>query len=177
MTEPRRTLTLYPDEAVAREPGLWMATLDDTRGRTFEVLRGISDEHIDRVPPDGGSTIGAILYHIAVVEGDWLYDEILGSIEKNWPVALFPVAMREDGNTLSAFTGESLDEHLGRLETVRGMLIAAVTSMTGEQMHELRRRRHYDVSVAWVLHHLMQHEAEHRSQIVRIRESLGIAPS
>ncbi len=28
-------------------------------------------------------------------------------------------------------------------------------------------------ATAWILHHLMQHEAEHRSQIGRVRETLG----
>ena len=45
--------------------------------------------------------------------------------------------------------------------------------MSAEQLHELHERKHYDVSTAWVLHHLMQHEAEHRSQIGAVREALG----
>jgi uncharacterized damage-inducible protein DinB len=36
-------------------------------------------------------------------------------------------------------------------------------------MDEFRRPRHleqYDVTPQWVLHHLIQHEAEHRGQIL-----------
>ncbi|MGA7731021.1 MAG: hypothetical protein WCD37_07085 [Chloroflexia bacterium] len=32
---------------------------------------------------------------------------------------------------------------------------------------------HYDVTPEWVLHHLMQHEGEHRGHIHVIAESLG----
>jgi uncharacterized damage-inducible protein DinB len=39
-------------------------------------------------------------------------------------------------------------------------------------MHTPRERPDYDVTPAWVLHHLMQHEAEHRSQISGIRARL-----
>jgi hypothetical protein len=47
--------------------------------------------------------------------------------------------------------------------------------MTAEDFHTPRAREDYDVSPAWVLHHLLQHEAEHRSEIVRLRSQLSLA--
>jgi uncharacterized damage-inducible protein DinB len=40
--------------------------------------------------------------------------------------------------------------------------------MSPEEFMITKRFDDYDVSPAYVLHHLMQHEAEHRSQITRI---------
>jgi uncharacterized damage-inducible protein DinB len=40
--------------------------------------------------------------------------------------------------------------------------------MSPEEFMITKRLDDYDVSPAYVLHHLMQHEAEHRSQINRI---------
>ena len=176
LTAPERSkLELVGDEDVAPEIGRWLAALHDTRQRMGEVLTKLPEELIDRVPPDGGSAIGALLYHIAIVEADWLFDEILGTIETDWPKDLFPVQMREDGTLLSEFAGETLSQHLERLKKTREMLVDNVRRMAPEDLHVLRERKHYDVSTAWVLHHLMQHEAEHRSQIGRVREALGAA--
>lgn len=173
MTEQRRTLALAPQEGVPDETGRWLAALHDTRRRTREVLTQLSDDLIDKVPADGGSSIGALLYHIAIVEADWLFDEVLGTIDTDWPKDLFPLQMREDGTLLSEFTGETLAQHLARLKKIREMLVDVVRGMTPEELHVLHEREHYDVSTAWVLHHLMQHEAEHRSQIGRVREALA----
>lgn len=169
----KRILALVPTEDVAGVAGLWLAKLHDTRQRMREVLSGLPDALLDREPPGGGSSIGALLYHIAIVEADWLFDEILGTIETDFPKDLFPVEMREDGTKLTGFSGETLEQHLARLKAIRTMLIDVIEPMTDEQLHELHERTSYDVSTAWVLHHLMQHEAEHRSQIGYARELLG----
>lgn len=174
MTEqPKPTLALVGSDDADPEVGRWLAALHDTRQRMREVLTGLPDDLLDAVPPAGGSTIGALLYHIAIVEADWLFDEILGTIQTDWPTDLFPAEMREDGTTLSGFSGETLVQHRDRLRKTRAMLVETVSAMSAEDLHRVNERQHYDVSTAWVLHHLMQHEAEHRSQIGHVRELLG----
>lgn len=37
--------------------------------------------------------------------------------------------------------------------------------MTAADFHRARRLPQYEVSPAWVLHHLAQHEAEHRGEL------------
>jgi hypothetical protein len=66
---------------------------------------------------------------------------------------------------LTDIQGESLDLHLHRLEAVRGMLMERLRPMSVADFHAPRPRENYDVSPAWVVHHLLQHEAEHRSEI------------
>jgi uncharacterized damage-inducible protein DinB len=173
VTEQERPVLALAPAGGADEVSLWLAKLHDTRQRMREVLAELPDELLDREPPGGGSTIGALLYHVAIVEADWLFDEILGTIETDFPKDLFPVEMREDGNKLTGFAGETLSEHLARLKAIRAMLIDTITPMSTAQLHELHVRKGYDVSTAWVLHHLMQHEAEHRSQIGYVRVLLG----
>jgi uncharacterized damage-inducible protein DinB len=171
--KPKPTLTLTAAEGDDPETGRWLRALKDTRGRTRRELRDLPAEILDRAPPSGGSSIGAILYHLAAIEADWLFDDILGTQETDWPADLFPMAVREDGEHLSAFAGESLDEHLARLEAVRSMLNDTIGGMSIDDLHTPRERTDYHVTPAWVLHHLMQHEAEHRSQIGSVREALG----
>jgi uncharacterized damage-inducible protein DinB len=167
------TLSLSPAEGEDQEVGRWLIALGDTRQRTRQTLKDFPAALIDEPPPSGGSTVGAILYHLAAIEADYLFDDILGTQESDWPAELFPMDVREDGVHLSAFTGETLEEHLSRFEKVRTMLVETISAMTPKELHRPRERKDYDVSPAWVLHHLMQHEAEHRSQIGSVREALG----
>jgi uncharacterized damage-inducible protein DinB len=103
MTNEQRILDPYP----CREPeiGRWLAGLQDARQRTLRALEDLSPATLDWPPPDGESSIGTVLYHLADIEADYLYVEVL---ERPMPPE-------------------------------------------------------------YVLYHLMQHEAEHRSQIGTLR--------
>lgn len=167
------TLSLAPGEGEDPEIGRWLRALKDTRSRMNQALQDLPAELVDRLPPSGGSSIGAILYHLAIIEADWLFDDVLGTQETDWPAELFPMDAREDGEHLSPFADETVDQHLARLKKIRTMLVETISSMSADELHRPRERKDYDVSPAWVLHHLMQHEAEHRSQIGSVREALG----
>lgn len=173
MTDERRVrLVLEPNGGVDRDIGLALAALEDTRRRTRRALRNLSDDLIDTPPANGSSAIGDILYHVAAIEADWLFDDILGTAETDWPDELFPMDVRSEDGKLSVFSGETLAQHTERLVAVRTMLTDVLQAMTVEDFHDPRVRGPYDTSPAWVIHHLMQHEAEHRSQIAAARERL-----
>jgi uncharacterized damage-inducible protein DinB len=53
---------------------------------------------------------------------------------------------------------------------VRCHLLAAFGEMALAEFRRVREFPDYNVTPEWVLHHLMQHEAEHRGQIGLLRE-------
>jgi len=48
--------------------------------------------------------------------------------------------------------------------------------MSNEDFHRTRHLDSYDAAPDWVLHHLLQHEAEHRSHIAWLRDTYPAAP-
>ena len=145
---------------------IWL--LEDTRTETGLRLEGIAPEVIDWQPPVGNS-IGTLLYHIAIIEMDWLYNEIMETHmpESVWEPFLHPVR-RADGR-LSVVSGISLDAHFKRLDYTRRTLLEVFQHMSLEDFRRPRAVERYDVTPAWVIHHLIQHEAEHRGEIATIR--------
>lgn len=175
MTQPGRQRLVLEDTAAA-DPvvATWLGALEDARGRTLRALEGIREEQLDWEPEGGTNTIGALLYHIAAIEADWLFADILGpESDRAWPAELFPHDVRDDEGILTAIRGSPLDGHLERLAQTRALLLENLSDFTAEDFHRVRPREDYDVSAAWVLHHLLQHEAEHRSQISALREAAG----
>jgi uncharacterized damage-inducible protein DinB len=168
MTTRRRNIVgadLHPDPAIT--PWLW--ALQDARERTLEELAPVTPAMIDWQPPDGGSTIGTVLSHLATVEADWLYVEVL---EQPFPpevVALLPAEMRDARGRLTQVCGITLESHLERLAQVRALLLAVFQQMDLANFRQARTLPDYDVTPEWVLHHLLQHEAEHRSQLGALR--------
>ncbi len=94
------------------------------------------------------------------------------SIPHGWtkPKA-FAIPDRDDVGHLSVVSGVSLEAHLARLDRVRGEFLRLVAPLTAEELATVRSLPDfgYEISPAWTLHHLMQHEAEHRGQILAIR--------
>jgi uncharacterized damage-inducible protein DinB len=165
----RRQLVAVALADYPAEIGHWLWALEDSRQRTLRALAGIPAAVIDFTTPCIDNTIGTLLYHIAAIEADWLFCEVL---QEEFPpaiVRLFPYEVRDETGRLSVVQGVSLAEHLARLAHVRTTLIEAFRTISLADFYRVRALDAYDVTPAWVLHHLCQHEAEHRGQILETR--------
>lgn len=146
---------------------LWM--LEDARWRTYRALEGVPAAVFDWQPPAKGNSIATLLYHIAAIELDWLAEEVmLGRLDPQiWNE--FPYEVRDKSGHLTCVTGESLEAHYRRLDSVRELLLKVYKDMSVDAFRQLHIMPNYDVSPEEVLHHLAQHEAEHRGEIMTIR--------
>ena len=145
---------------------VWM--LQAARWRLMECLAGLDTAVLDWQPPYGGNSIGTLLYHIAAIEADWLYTEVL-----QMPFApeiddLLSFNVRDKDGRLTVVTGLTLAEHQHRLAVCRAHLLTAYREMSLDDFRRLRHFDQYDISPEWVLHHLIQHETEHRGQIMEV---------
>lgn len=164
-----RSLVLSPQQCQSTEIGGWLAAMNDSRGRTERAVAGILPQELEWVGPHHRNTIGTLLYHIAAIELDWLYAEVL---EEEFPAdcaSWFPQDVRGEDGELSVITGESLDHHADRLGYVRGHFNRTFERFSLAEFERVRQLEAYDVSPRWVIHHLLQHEAEHRGQIATLR--------
>jgi uncharacterized damage-inducible protein DinB len=157
------------------EIGRWLWALEDTRRDTIKCLDGLTDEDLDALPQGADNRIGALLYHIAMVEVGWLFFQVL---EGNKPFpqgfgALFPVDALDEQEQLANLQGASLQDYLKRLEKVRATLMEEFLTMSIEDFRRIRHLPEENVTPEWVLHHLIQHEAEHRGHIQTVRHLLG----
>jgi Protein of unknown function (DUF664) len=163
-------------DAIADEPevGRWLSAMEDARRDTLKELEGVPDDAVDWMPGVGGgglNSIGTLLYHIALVEADWLLTDIMGPESGvPWPEEWLPYGDRDKDGRLTIVKGETVPQHLVRLRAVRELLLGHLRPMPLEEFHRLRPRERWDVTPAWVLHHLLQHEAEHRAHIAWLRD-------
>ena len=152
------------DPAIGR--ALWQ--LEGARGRLKEALAGLDEELLDWEPYPGGNSVGTLLYHIAAIEIDWLFYEVL---EQDFPPEveeLLPYPVRDKDGRLFPVTAVSLSTHLQRLETARQRLLNVYASLALDDFRRARQLPQYHVTPEWVLYHLTQHESEHRGQIQEI---------
>lgn len=173
----RETLSLelpgsWPAAADA-EVGHWLAAMDDARVDTLKELEGrVTDDLLEAVPDEDLNSIGTTLYHVALVEVDWILTVLLGEAAPIWPGDLLPYGDRDRDGRLTEVRGETLAQHLDRLTAGRAVVREHLGPMSNEDFHRLRPREDWDVTAAWILHHLLQHEAEHRAHIAWVRDRL-----
>jgi hypothetical protein len=171
----REILALTP---IADDPevGRWLAALEDGRRDTLRELEGVTPAMVDWYPDAPLNSIGSLLYHIGLIEASWVTEEMLGDPEAKELAPLLPWPDREgpgDGGArhLSRIDGQSIDEHLARLAAIRTYVLERLGPMTNEDFHRIRSLDRYDVAPDWALHHVIQHEAEHRSHIAWLRDT------
>ena len=175
MTKEVETLSVIALPGYDPEIGRWLWALEDTRHETLKSLDGLSDEDLDSLPQGANNTIGALLYHIAIVEVGWLFFQVLEG-KKPFPQgfgALFPADAVHEREQLTHLQGASLQDYLQRLEKVRASLLEEFRANSIEEFRRLRYLPEENVTPEGVLHHLIQHEAEHRGQVQTLRHLLG----
>src|SRR5262245_8975504 len=140
----RKSFVVSPLPNFESEIGRWIWGLEDVRRTILEKVSGISQQHLDS--KRNGHSIGSLLYHIALIEADWLYVDVLGGEWDPKILSLFPQEDRMQNGALIHIEGQSLDEHLHRLKSVRDELLIHFRSMDLKDWRAARNLTHYDVT-------------------------------
>ncbi|MDX2005685.1 MAG: DinB family protein [Meiothermus sp.] len=164
----RERLVVEPPGGFQAEIAPWVWALEDTRKRTLETVVGLSQEQLDWQAERPHNSIGSLLYHLAAIELDWLYVEVLQQDYPQESYVWFPHQVREEGGRLTP-VAEPLQRHLERLAAVRSLLLEAFRGMPTDDFYRPRSLPSYDVTPQWVLYHLTRHEAAHQGQILQIK--------
>ena len=149
----------------------WIWALEDARLRTLHDVDWLDQATLDRTRAGSVNSIGTLLYHIAAVELDWVYSEVLEHSWDDVPAEvkdLLGYDVRDETGKLTEVPCVPWEEHIHRLTTSRAIVLAAFRNMPTEDFRRQRRLPDYNVSPEWVVHQLIQHEAEHRGQMMEL---------
>ncbi len=151
----------------------WNGRSQRTTPRSVE---GMSDEHIGRPAVSDAHAVGALVLHIG--EAEWYWTQRVVSGQKvteqirsapYWDVLKNPMSFPEKNY--------SAEFCLNEIKKIREQTFEILASFTDSDLERIfsteRRGETHERSLRWILHHLIDHEAQHKGQILMLKRLLG----
>lgn len=165
----RKSYDVAPLEGCHPQMGLMAAMLEDGTREWREELGKISPEGIVWQPFPGGHSIGAVLLHIIEVEVFWIEAFCMGMpTTKAEAKELMSAQIKQYSVKWPVPPKRPISYYYGLQDGVRARTLRHIKALTEPQA--MKSREKYDVTVRWVLSHVVEHESYHGGQIVLLKE-------
>ena len=168
--------TLKPVEGVAEQIGFYLAGLEEVRGQLREVVEDLTEEEVSAKLSPTNHSIGQLILHCAEAEWWWIHtvvaekplDEEQAKREAHWDILL------DEDFASKQYSSEFCIAEVDRITAMSKEVLQVF------QDHDLGRYFGWDKddetriekSLRWILHHLIDHEAQHKGQILMLKRLL-----
>lgn len=157
--------------------GFYLAGMEEVREQLCESIAGLSDEQIGRPAIPGAHALGALVLHIGEAEWYWMQMVVSGHKlnDEDRQAACWDVL---DDPAAFLAKGYSAEFCLNEIKKIRGQTIDKLSSFNDSDLERIfsieRRGEKREQSLRWILHHLIDHEAQHKGQILMLKRLQGL---
>jgi uncharacterized damage-inducible protein DinB len=160
----------------AKHVGFYLSGMEEVRAQLAEAVAGMSPEQIGRPAVAGAHSIAALVLHIGEAEWYWIQcvvsgNEVTDTIRNSayWDALEDPASFSQKGY--------SAEFCLNEIEKIRQQTRETLAKFDDAQLDHvvtfLKRGQTQELSLRWILHHLIDHEAQHKGQILLLKRLLG----
>lgn len=168
---------LHPAAGVPPEIGFYLAGMDEVREQLREAVDGISNEDIGRLAVPEAHSIGALVLHIG--EAEWWWMQCVVSKHKltdgDARAPFWDVLKEPDRVANNGYTAQFCLHEAAGIRAQTGDVLAGFADDDLDRVFTFERDgKTYDLNLRWILHHLIDHEAQHKGQILMLKRLLGL---
>src|SRR6266496_6206562 len=171
----RHTLTPHP--GLTTGIGYYFSGMEEVRKQLREAVKGISDDAFGRPAFPGAHSIGALVLHIGEAEWWWMQCIVSGHklTAEDRSAPFWDVLKNPESFAGKSYSAEFCLDEATKVRKQTRELLARFTDDDLERIFTSERRGvTYDHSLRWILHHLIDHEAQHKGQILMLKRLLGV---
>ena len=169
------SLLLTPAEGFTTEIGAYVNALAEVRSQVREIVSNMTPEQITRPAVPGAHPIGALLLHLGEAEWWWMQCIVSGrqmtaedKQTAHWDVLLDPAIFAARN-----YTPEQCLDAIEHIRALSRLKLAALTDADLETIYSrMRGEVKMEHNLRWILHHLIDHEAQHKGQILLLKRLL-----
>ena len=170
-----RLLTSHP--GLATNIGYYLSGMEEVRGQLSAAVRTISDDMIGKPAFLGAHSIGGLVLHIG--EAEWFYMKmVVGGQELTEEVKNAPYWDILDDLERVARNGYTAEFCLSEIEKIRNQTRDVLFSYNDKDLERIitfeRRGQATEYNLRYILHHLIDHEAQHKGQIFMLKRLMAI---
>lgn len=159
----------------SREIGLCLAGMEEVRAQLGEAVAGMSPEQIGRQVVPEAHSIAALILHIGEAEWYWMQCIVSGcEVTDTIRNAAYWDSLEDPASFSQKAYG--VDFCLSEIKKIREQTYATLAAFDDARLDQVftweRRGATQELSLRWVLHHLIDHEAQHKGQILLMKRLL-----
>jgi len=171
----RRVLTPHP--GLSTGIGYYLSGMEEVRNQLKVAVKSISDDLIGKPAFLGAHSIGGLVLHIGEAEWFWMQMVVCGHqlTEEDQKSACWDVL---DDVEVVARNSYSTEFCLLEIEKIRNQTRDVLFSYSDKDLERVvtfeRKGEMSEYNLRWILHHLIDHEAQHKGQILMLKRLMAI---
>lgn len=166
--------TLMPVSGFSREIGFYLSSWEKVRKQLRETVSDLSNEELSQRILPGSHQIGGLILHLGEAESGWIHSIIAGQ-ELDDEAKKF-AHWYDTTETDFAEKGYDAKNCIGRIDEISRISREILQKFDDGDLEKLfaydRDGKRIEVSLRWVLCHLIDHEAHHKGQISMLKRLL-----
>ncbi|HJU91677.1 MAG TPA: DinB family protein [Pyrinomonadaceae bacterium] len=171
----RRVLTPHP--GLSTGIGYYLAGMEEVRRQVAVAVKDISDDLIGKPPFLGAHSIGGLVLHIGEAEWFWM-KMVVGGQKLTDEVKNAPYWDILDDVDRVARNGYTAEFCLKEAEHIRNQTRDVLFSYNDKDLERIitfeRDGKTTEYNLRWILHHLVDHEAQHKGQIFMLKRLMAL---
>jgi uncharacterized damage-inducible protein DinB len=166
---------LEPMEGFSREIGLYLSSWEMLRAELREIVSDLSGAELaSRISP-GAHQIGGLILHLGEAESGWIHAIIAGKeLDEEAKNFAHWYDTTETDFAEKGYSAKECIERIDKIGETSRRILAEFSDDDLERLFGYERSGggRGEVSLRWVLHHLIDHEANHKGQISMLKRLL-----
>lgn len=171
----RRVLSRYP--GLSTGIGYYLSGMEEVRSQVTSAVKPIPDDLIGKPAFLGAHSIGGLVLHIGEAEWFWMQMVVSGHelTEEDKKAAYWDVLDDVDGVARKGFTTDFCLQEIDRIRNQTRDVLFAFNDKDLERIITYERKGETtEYNLRWILHRLIDHEAQHKGQILMLKRLMAI---
>ena len=172
----RRVLTAHP--GLAPGIGYYLSGMEEVRSQVVAAVKDIPDDLIGKPAFLGAHSIGALVLHIAEAEWFWMQMVVGGHqlTEEDKKAACWDILDDVDAVARRGYSAEFCLQEAGLIRNQTRDLLFGFNDKDLERIINYERQGYpTEHNLRWILHHLIDHEAQHKGQILMLKRLMALS--
>jgi len=172
-----RRRVLNPHPGLSTGIGYYLSGMEEVRSQLVAAVKTVPDDLIGKPAFLGAHSIGALVLHIGEAEWFWMQMVVGGHelTEEDKKAPCWDILDDVEGVARNGYTTEFC---LQEAEKIRNQTRDLLFGYNDKDLERIiifeRHEKTTEHNLRWILHHLIDHEAQHKGQILMLKRLMAI---